>query len=75
MIDRIFDCCVDLLRWLAGATGTTYKQINVLIFCVIWPLFTIAIVALCLVQRAQVKRLRRQSETGKQQRHADSTDA
>ena len=65
MIDNIFQWCVDLLRWLAAATGTTYKEINVLIFCVIWPLLTIAIVVLCLIQRDQIRRLQKELETGK----------
>ncbi len=60
MVDRIFQWCVDFLVWLAAATGTTYKQINVIIFCVIWPLLTIALVVMCLVQAAQIKRLRKQ---------------
>ena len=59
MIDNIFQWCVDFLVWLAGATGTTYKEINVIIFCVIWPLLTIALVVLCIVQRAQIRKLRR----------------
>ena len=37
MTDRIFDTCVDLLVWLADKLGTTYKAINVWIFCVIVP--------------------------------------
>ncbi len=65
MIDKIFQWCVDLLGWLASATGTTYKQINVIIFCVIWPLLTIALVALCLIQRASIKRLREEMEREK----------
>ena len=59
MVDSIFQGCVDLLLWLAAMTGTTYKEINVIIFCVIWPLLTLGLVALCLVQRAQIRRLRR----------------
>ncbi|MEI8376433.1 MAG: hypothetical protein WCJ35_26755 [Planctomycetota bacterium] len=38
MIDRIFDLCVDLLVWGAQKFGTTYKRINVYVFCVILPL-------------------------------------
>ena len=59
MMDIIFRLCVGLLVWLAAMTGTTYNEINVIIFCVIWPLFTLGLVALCLVQRAQIRRLRR----------------
>ena len=59
MIDKVFQWCVDVLLWLAAATGTTYEEINVIVFCVIWPLFTLGLVSLCLVQRAQIRRLRR----------------
>ena len=38
MIDRIFDLCVDLLVWLAEKFGTSYKAINVWLFCVLMPL-------------------------------------
>lgn len=59
LADRAFQWCVELLIWLAGVTGTTYNEINVIIFCVIWPLVTIGLIALCLAQRVQIRRLRR----------------
>jgi hypothetical protein len=59
MADTVFQWCVDFLVWLAAATGTTYKEINVIIFCVIWPILTLGLVGLCLVQWAQIRRLRR----------------
>jgi hypothetical protein len=59
MVDNLFQRCVDFLVWLAAATGTTYKEINVIIFCVIWPLLTVGLVALCVVQRAHIRRLQR----------------
>lgn len=39
-MDTVFDACVQLLLWLAALTGATYKQINVIIFCVLWPALT-----------------------------------
>ncbi len=59
MMDIIFRLCVGLLVWLAAMTGTTYEEINVIIFFMIWPLLTLGLIALCLVQRAQIRRLRR----------------
>ncbi len=38
MIERIFDLCVDCLDWLARKYGTTYKRINVYVFCIALPL-------------------------------------
>ena len=64
MVDRVFQWCVDLLNWLAGMTGTTYKEINVIIFCVVWPLLTIALVAICLVQCVRIIRLQKQMGGG-----------
>jgi hypothetical protein len=58
MVDNVFQWCVDHLMWLAAATGTTYKQINVIIFCIIWPLLTVGLAALCLTQWAQIRKLR-----------------
>jgi hypothetical protein len=59
MVNTVFRVCQDILVWLAAVTGTTYEEINVIIFCVIWPLVTVALVALCLWQRAQIRKLRR----------------
>ena len=38
MIDKIFDLCVESLVWLSEKLGTTYKRINVYIFCIALPL-------------------------------------
>ena len=40
-MDKVFDACVDILYFLANSTGLTYKQINVIIFCILWPILTI----------------------------------
>jgi hypothetical protein len=61
MVDNVFQWCHDFLVWLAAATGTTYKEINVIIFCVIWPLLTIVLIVVCLVQRARIKKLQEQT--------------
>ncbi len=46
---KVFDLCVELLRWMADKCGISYEAINVWNFRIIWPLFTLAlIVALVL---------------------------
>ena len=45
MTNRIFQLCVDLLLWLARLLDTSYEAINVWIFCVIWPLITLLLIA------------------------------
>lgn len=41
-MNTAFDLCVQFLVWAAQLTGLTYKEINVVIFLIIWPLVTIA---------------------------------
>lgn len=47
---KIFCLCVNFLEWAAGiinrvlpSTRMDYIRINVLIFCVVWPLITAAL--------------------------------
>ncbi len=57
MIDTIFDACVRLLVFLASQLGITYKAINVWIFVVIWPAFTLALITTVVVQWLKIQRL------------------
>ena len=50
-IDVIYNFCVQLLIDTARFLGISYEEINVWLFCVIWPL-------LSLVLFAEVVRLR-----------------
>ena len=54
-IDIVFNFCVILLVDLANILGITYEEINVWIFCIIWPL-------LSLILFAEVIRLRIKNE-------------
>jgi hypothetical protein len=56
----IFYECVDFLEWLARLTGTTYEEINVLIFCCLWPLLTMALAAACLHMSCRLKQLKKE---------------
>ncbi|NQT11440.1 MAG: hypothetical protein HQ582_01740 [Planctomycetes bacterium] len=74
MIDRIFDACVWLLVQVAWLTGMTYKEINVWIFCVIWPLLTLGLIVLVVVQwrglrklKQDLQLLRRWQQTGERE--------
>ena len=53
MIDKLFLLCVKLLQWLAGKFGTTYEAVNILIFCIVWPLITLALVVIIIVQHSK----------------------
>jgi hypothetical protein len=50
-IDETFDVCVKLLFDVADIIGISYEEINVWIFCVIWPILT-------LIMFAEILRLR-----------------
>lgn len=60
MIKEIFDACVDLLIWLADLTGTTYEEINVIIFVIVEPIFILVLMAYIIVLR---RRLLKQNST------------
>lgn len=57
MIEAIFDGCVLLLLFLADLFGMTYKAINVWIFVVMWPVLTLALIAIVVWQRLRIQRL------------------
>ena len=56
-MDAIFDWCVAVLVYFAGIFGITYKEINVGIFVIIWPIFTLILIALVFIQHIRIQRL------------------
>ncbi len=42
MIHWLFQQCVVLLEGVASFVGTDYETVNVVVFCVLWPLLTVA---------------------------------
>ena len=57
MMDTIFDWCVDVLVYWAGILGITYKEINVWVFVIIWPIVTLILIAIVLWQRRRIRQL------------------
>ena len=57
MMDTIFDRCVTVLVYFASVIGITYKEINVWIFVIIWPVFTLILIALVFIQQIRIQRL------------------
>ena len=53
-IDLVFNFCVRLLIDIATLLGITYEEINVWLFCIIWPATT-------LLMLVEIIRLRLQS--------------
>lgn len=48
--DKLFDICVDILKYIASATGTTYKEANIWIFVIIHPLITLTLLILLILK-------------------------
>jgi hypothetical protein len=57
MMDQIFDWCVNVLVYWAGIFGITYKEINVWVFVIIWPILTVILFGIIVVQRRKIRQL------------------
>ncbi len=64
MTNRIFNLCVDLLVWLARLLGMSYESVNVWVFCVIWPIFTLMLIAIVVWQYFIIRKMRGTSDHG-----------
>ena len=58
-MDQIFDWCVNILVYWAGIFGITYKEINVWVFVIIWPILTIILIGIIVMQRRMISQLSR----------------
>ena len=63
VVDTMFSWCVDILRLVASLLGITYEAVNVWVFCVIWPIFTSALIATVIGQHLQLKKVKDNEET------------
>ena len=61
MMDQIFDGCVNVLVYWAQVFGITYKEINVWVFVIIWPLLTLVLVAVIVWQQKRIRQLSKRS--------------
>ena len=66
-MDAIFDWCVEILVYFAGVFGITYKEINVWVFVIIWPIFTLVLVIWLIVQQRRIRRLQNLLEEKKKE--------
>ena len=57
MMDQIFDWCVNVLVYWAGMFGITYKEINVWVFVIIWPILTVILFGIIVVQQRKIRQL------------------
>lgn len=57
-VDIVFNWCVRLLYDWATFFGITYEEINIWIFIVVWPIFTLAMAAWIILLLRQNQRLK-----------------
>ena len=56
-MDQIFDWCVRVLVYWAGMLDITYKEINVWVFVIIWPLLTFVLIGVIFIQQKRIRQL------------------
>ena len=56
-MDSIFDWCVRVLVYWAGILGITYKEINVWVFVIVWPILTIVLISIIINQKQMIRKL------------------
>ena len=64
-MDEVFVWCVQLLLYFADLFGVSYTEINIVFFCILWPIFTLALIAACawlFLKNRKLKRLLAQAE-------------
>ncbi|MGI8603624.1 MAG: hypothetical protein ACR2OZ_11585 [Verrucomicrobiales bacterium] len=58
LTQAIFTWCVEILFDGARLLGISYEAINIWIFCIIWPLLTLALIAIVMLQRSRIRFLK-----------------
>ena len=58
-MDTIFDWCVGVLVYWANVFGITYKEINVWVFVIIWPILTLVLFGIIILQQRKIRELSR----------------
>lgn len=56
LFNEIFDLCVKFLLWLGVNFGLSYKAINVIIFCIIWPILTVWLIVYIFKLRNKINK-------------------
>ena len=54
----LYDTSVDGLFYLAHITGFTYREINVIVFCIIIPLTVLVLVIIAIKQQIIINHLK-----------------
>ena len=58
-VDLVFNYCVKLLYDAASFVGISYEEINVWVFCILWPIATILILGEIVRLKIKIRRFKR----------------
>ena len=58
MYEKVSDQCVYLMIELGKLTGTTYKEINMIVFCIVGPLVFLSVLIYAIILYLKLKRLK-----------------
>ncbi len=58
IIDGLFELCVQILLCTADIFGMSYNEINIWVFCIIWPILTIFLIGLVYYQHVKIRRMK-----------------
>ena len=50
--------CTDFTINIANRLSISYYDVNAMIFCVLWPVITILLISIYIVQKIRLKRLK-----------------
>ena len=59
IVNSIFAYCTNFILNLTELLSVSYYEVNAVLFVILWPVLTIALVILNIYQRAKLKRLLR----------------
>ena len=57
-VDLVFNYCVKLIYDAASFVGISYEEINVWVFCILWPIATIIILGEIVRLKIKIRRFK-----------------
>lgn len=59
-MQKTFDYCVELLVITGDLIGLSYVEINIWLFCILWPILTVLLITAIVWQKRKLKKTRKE---------------
>lgn len=59
VIKFIYAYCTDFVINLANILNLSYYEVNLIVFCILYPLMTIGLIFIFFIQKRRLKKLKR----------------